>query len=158
MDKNKATIEFISNCPYIRDNPLFFNFINAEEDNNQIVTTSNDIMVNRPYIDGSVLKRYTFTIVNFKSISDTELVQGDDISNENVDDMLDLQGLIDWIDEQNEAHNYPDFGTTCEIQQMITTSENPRFDGVNTAITPALAMYSVAIRIDYIDYKKVIWS
>lgn len=156
-DKNIATLEFIASYPDIQSNPLFFNFINAKNDNIQFLTDSNDKVLNKPFIDGSVLKRYTFSLVITKSI--TELAVAKDIlSNENLDDMADIQAVMDWINEQNDIQNYPNFGEECIIEEMHTTSENPSLDGINTEVTPALALYSMEIRIDYIDYSKIIWK
>lgn len=158
IDKNQAVINYLACCPQIKNNPLYFNFINAGDNNSQFVTTANDISLNRKYVDGSVKKRYQFTLIVFKSITDAELVRLPEFSNENISDILDIQGIIDWIAEQEEEKNYPDFGESCEIELIETTTDAPRFDGVNAQVTPALAMYSVTIRIDYIDYSKTIWQ
>ena len=156
VDKNKAIIEFLATCPQIQETPLYFNFINAQNDTKQIITVSNDVYVNRPYIDGSVLKRYTFTLIDFKSISDLAIVlQFTGYDNENLDDMSDVQAVIDWISEQNELKNFPNFGEDCIVQEMHTTTENPNLDGINQ--DAGLAMYSITIQIDYIDVSKKVW-
>lgn len=154
-DKNQAIVTFLLECQQIKDSPLYFNFINAKNDAKQIMTVSNDTLLNRPYIDGSVLKRYSFTIIDFKSISDSALVNLVGYSNENIEELADVQSLMDWIKEQNDVQNYPDFGKDCEIQEMKTTAENPTLDGINE--DEQLAMYSFTIQIDYIDYSKKIW-
>ena len=157
IDKNQAIIDFLLQCPDIANSELYFNFINAEDDNKQIITESNDKFSNRSYIDGSVLKQYTFTLIDFKSITDSALVLIQDYPNENVVDVSDVQALINWINEQNKLQNFPDFGEGCEIQSIETTSENPSFEGVNTEVTPILAMYSISIRIEYIDNSEKLW-
>ena len=35
VDKNSAVIEYFLNCPVILENPLYFNFINAEDNTKQ---------------------------------------------------------------------------------------------------------------------------
>lgn len=157
VDKNTATLDFIATYPDVQTNPLFVNFINAKDNNIQFLTDSNEKILNKPFIDGSVMKRYTFSLVITKSITDMA-VPKDVMSNENIDDIADIQALMDWINEQGEKHIYPNFGENCIIEEMHTTSENPSLDGINTEVTPALALYSMEIRIDYIDYSKVIWS
>jgi len=156
-DKNQAIIDFLLQCPDIANSELYFNFINAEDDNKQIITESNDKFSNRSYIDGSVLKQYTFTLIDFKSITDSALVLIQDYPNENVVDVSDVQALINWINEQNKLQNFPDFGEDCEIQSIETTSENPNFEGINTEVTPTLAMYSISIKIEYIDNSEKLW-
>lgn len=160
VDKNKAIIDYILTCPQVRDSAaLYFNFINAKNDTTQIVTNSNDVYNNRTYIDGSVARRYTFTLITFRSVSENPVVVSlQDYSNENVVDLDTIQGLIDWIREQNDLHNFPDFGDTCDIQSIETTTDSPNLDGINSEVTPMLAMYSITIQVDYIDTSKKIWG
>lgn len=157
IDKNQAVIDYLCQCPQIQQSPLYFNFINAEDDTNQFVTTSNDRYANKSYIDGSVLKIYTFTIITYKSAADVAVVKLDGYPNENVSDMSDIQALIDWVSEQDEIHNYPDFGDDCVIDSIHTTTENPRFDGIDDQVKPPLAIYTTTIEITYIDYSKKLW-
>lgn len=160
MDKNKAILDFITTYSGIATSPIFVNFINAKDNDVQFVTSSNEKTLNRKFIDGSVMKRYTFSIMITKSITDLptlkQLEEGED--NENITDLADIQAFMDWVNEQGENSNYPDFGTNCVIEEMRTTAENPELEGLNTEVAPALALYSVEIGIDYIDYSKVIWS
>lgn len=157
VDKNKAVLNFLTNYSDIQNSPIFINFINAKNDTIQYLTSSNDKRVNRPYVDGSVKKRFTINLIISKSITDMAIAK-DILTNENLDDLADIQKMMDWVNEQGENHNYPDFGDKCVIEEMHTTSENPSVDGINTAVTPALCLYSMEIGIDYIDYTKVIWS
>ena len=153
-DKNQAVIDFLLDCPAIADNPLFFNFLQAQDENKQIIAQANDSTLNKRYLDGSVLKRYTFTIIDFRSVTYQAIPKLAGYTNENVEELLDVQGIIDWINEQADAGNYPDFGEDCIIDSMKTTSENPNLNGVDTQVTPALAKYSMSIQIDYIDTTK----
>ena len=168
-DKNQAILNFLIDCPAIQDNPVYFNFLTAKDGSSQIVTSTNDTAIDRKYVDGSVLRQFTFSLVTFMSISDNEIIFPDEatnpitsdsvtLSNENVEDMATMQGIIDWVNEQNDNANYPDFGSNAIIDEMEVTTTTPRFDGVNTEVTPMLAIYSIAIRISYIDTTKVIWS
>ena len=69
----------------------------------------------------------------------------------------DIQMLIDWIQEQEEAKNYPNFGETCIIDSITVTSENPVFNGIDDQTSPPLAVYSFTIEIAYLDISKRIW-
>ena len=157
-DKNQAIITFLSNCPQISENPIFFNFINAKDNDKQLVTVANDKAINKNYIDGSVMKRYTFTIIDFKSVAYRAIPKMTNLTDENVEEFMDTQAIVDWITEQAELRNYPNFGEECIIEDMRTTTENPNLNGVDTSVTPALAKYSVSIQIDYLDLSKVIWK
>lgn len=157
MDKNSAIINYILQCPQIVNSPLYFNFIDAKDNTTQIVTSSNDRYTEKPYITGSVAKQYTFTMVIFKSITEDAIVKLEGFAHENVEELAYIQELIDWIVEQNELHNYPDFGTDCNVISITTAEDTPRLVGINTEVTPALAMYNVTIQVEYIDNSKNIW-
>lgn len=157
IDKNQAIIDFLVQCPIIRDNPLYFNFINAKENNKQIIALANDKAVNKAYVDGCVEKRYSATIVDFKAVAYNQVVKQVGYQDENVSDMLEVQDIIDWINEQAELRNYPVFDDTCVIDEMRVTTENPRLNSVDTQTTPPLAKYSFTIQINYLDTSKKLW-
>lgn len=157
MDKNKATLDFLATYSGMATSPIFVNFMNAKDDDVQFLTASNDVATQRPFIDGSVMKQYTFSLIITKTVTDMPIAK-DIMTNENIDDIADIQKFMDWVNEQGENNIFPDFGELCEIEKMYTTSESPDLTGINTEVSPALALYSMEIRIDYIDYSKVIWS
>ena len=158
MDKEKAIIEFLLGCDQIRDNPLFFNFLNAKDNNKQLMTIANDKVVNRSYIDGSVMRRYTFTIVDYRTVAYQAVVKQEGYPNENLEEYLDVQLIVDWVTEQAEDHNYPNFGDKCIIEEMKTLTDQPSLNGVDSNTSPALAKYSISIQIDYLDISKRIWN
>ena len=157
VDKNQAIIDYLLQCTDINGKSIYFNLIDESDDSIQILTTAEDKMMNKPYIDGSVLKRYTFNIIVFKSITESPLVTQEGYTNENVDDLAEVQALLDWIIEQKDLQNYPDFGEYCLIDDIDTTTETPRFDGINSEMNPPLAMYSISIVIEYLDKSKMLW-
>ena len=156
IDKNQAVIDFLMTCPAIKDSDLYFNFTQAEENSKQILTLANEKILNKAFIDGSVYKRYTFTLVDFKAMTPKPIIQ--DRLDENVDNMLQVQDIIDWVTEQNDNHMYPDFGENCEIDEIRALTDNPKLNGVDSSIAPALAKYSVSIQIDYLDTSKRLWN
>jgi hypothetical protein len=163
MDKNKAVVDYLLTCPYIKNNPLFYNFGEAKSDNKQVVTIANDVSVDEPYIDGSVKRRYTFTLIDYQSVTYnavvTRTINNESTSvSENLDNTFKVQQVADWVTEQSEARNYPNFGSNCVIDDMLVVTDQPNMNGVDRAVTPALAKYSISIRIDYIDYSKAIWK
>lgn len=156
MDKNKAVIDFLIQCPAIQKSSLYFNFTQAEDENKQFVVDNNDKLTDKEFIDGSVLKHYKFMVIDYRSVTYQPIVKDPEFieANENVEELLDVQAFMDWINEQADAHNYPDFGEDCLIDDMRTLTENPNNNGVDTSLTPALAKYSISIQIDYIDISK----
>ena len=163
MDKNKAVINFLLTCGYIKNSPLYYTLGQAEADNKQVVTIATDVNIETPYIDGSVKRRYTFTIIDYQAVTPNVVITRtvDDTSvpvSENLDNAFKVQQVLDWITEQSNLRNYPDFGDDCVIDDMVVGTDQPNLNGVDRAVTPMLAKYSISIRIDYIDYSKAIWK
>lgn len=157
IDKNQAVVDYLIQCPQILNSPLYFNFINAKDDTNQFLTVSSDRYSNTSFIDGSVEKIYTFTIITYKSAADIAVVKIEGFSNENISDMSDIQALIDWVKDQDDIHNYPNFGEDCIVDSIRPTTDNPNFDGIDEQISPPLAVYSTSFEIRYIDVSKKLW-
>lgn len=162
MDKNKAIVQYLLQCPEIQNNPLFFNFADVQDNNKQIVTVANDKSVDRPYIDGTVRRRYAFTIMDYKSIAYNAIVKIEgtsvDYTDENILDMMDTQSILDWVTLQNKNKNFPDFGSDCEVESIEAVTDNPNLNGVDTNTTPAVARYSITIEVYYLDKSEVIWG
>ena len=158
MDKNAAMIAYLQTCPAIVNSPLYFNFIHARNDNKQIITLANDKIINKRFIDGSVLKTYAITVVDFKSSAYNPIIQTNVEGNENVEDMDSVQEIIDWIEQQDDLHNYPDFGADCIIESIGANTENPVLDGIDTSSTPILTQYSVTIEVTYLDKSRIVWG
>lgn len=158
VNKNQAIIDFLIQCDEIKGSSLYFNFINAKDTNKQIITQSNNKSLNRTYIDGSVLKRYTFTVIAFMSVAPNPIPKVEGMMDENVRDLVDVQSVIDWVTQQNDERNFPDFGEECEIEEIQALSENPNLDGIDNNTSPPLAKYSLTIRVEYIDHTKAVWN
>lgn len=158
MDKNQAVIDFLLTCPIIQSHSLFFNFINAKDKSKQVSSIATNTSINKKYIDGSVLKRYTFSIIDFCSVSYQAIPKNAELVSENVADLQLVQDLMDWINEQADINNYPDFGTDCVVEEMTTTTNMPNLNGIDTQVTPPLAKYSITINIDYLDTSKMWWK
>lgn len=158
VDKNQAIIDFLLNCPQISSNPLYFNAIQAQDNNKEIVTQTTDRAVQRPYIDGTVERQFLFTLVDFRSVTYQAIPKVAGLPSENVQEMLDVQGILDWVSEQNDNRNYPDFGEDCIVDEMFPTTDTPKLNGIDTTANPVLAKYSITIRITYLDTSKRLYN
>lgn len=154
VNKNQAVIEFLKTCPDIKNSPLYFNFGEAKDNAKQIVTTGNDKALNSSYIDGSILKQFTFTVTDYKSIASLAIPNIANYIGENVEDIMDVQAIIDWITVQADNRNFPDFGSDCQIDEMRAMSDNPNLTGVDNSVSPNLAKYSFSVQIVYLDTSK----
>lgn len=152
MDKTKAVLQFLQTCPYLKEDSLFFNFGNIKDNAHQLMTTSNDVALHTPYIDGSVLRRYELSIDSFKSVTYNSVIENK--SAENVDEFESVQQLLDWIEEQDTYQNYPDFGERFQIDKMHTLTTQPELLDVDTSVEPPMAIYRITIQIDYLDSTK----
>lgn len=156
MDKSQAVLAFLQTCPLISADPLFFNFGNIEDNAHQAIIRSDDIALQKPYVDGSVLKRFTFSIDNFKSVAYNPVVNN--LPDENLDGFKEVQAILDWINSQDKLHNYPIFDSVYFIEKMETLTTKPDLVGVDTEVTPAIAIYRISIQIDYIDNTDRLWN
>ena len=161
VDKNKAVINYLLQCSDIANSPLYFNLIDAKDNTIQIISRAEDKYTSRPFVDGTVQKQFTFTLLTFRSISDLEIVKPigtEEFPNENVEELNAVQALIDWVQEQNDLKNFPDFGEECMIESIDTTTDNPIFDGIDSQANPPIAIYRIVIVIEYIDTRKQIYN
>lgn len=158
VDKNQAVIEYLLSCPIVQDNQLFFNFAEEADDNNQIITHGDDTALNKPYIDGSVSKSFTFTMLIYKAVTYNPVVKTEGYVDESVSDISDIQAVIDWVIEQNENKVFPNFGESCIIESVEPTTNRPTLNGVNVSAQPPLAQYQVLIKITYLDISKMLWK
>lgn len=156
MDKNKAVIKFLMNCPTIQENPLFFNFADIEDNSNHVITGKDS--TKKSYVDGSFLKQYTFTIACYKSIAHIPIAHIENFKDENIENMAIVQEILDWIDEQADNHNYPDFGEHIIVDDMKILSTDPNLSGVDISVNPPVARYTIGVKISYIDNSKAIWN
>jgi hypothetical protein len=155
--KNEAVVQFLMQCPVIQENPLFFNFAHEDDGNNHFITESD--VVKTKYVDGSVLKQYTFTIANYSSIAHVAVVDEESgIISQNMENMSKVQDILDWINEQASEFNFPDFGEKCAVDSMETITTDPDLDGIDTSVNPPIARYSVGVRLQYIDKSKMLWE
>lgn len=157
VDKNQAMINFLVNCPTVSSNPLFFNFAKARENNNQFMTLSNNLNMHEPYIDGSVLKQYNFILLTYKTISFNPIINQGGYEDENITEVAQFQEIIDWVKEQAEISNFPDFGEECIVDKMEVLADNPVLYDVDESVSPPLVRYSITIRVEYLDNTHKLW-
>lgn len=146
-DKHGAVFDWFYKCPVFQE--LFFIF--APDDNGNAVLVPNDVisslsddnLTEQAYIDGSKIRIYTFTAIQFLPYgtgSNMEAV-------ENIDYVRKVQEIAAWIDEQAQQGILPDFGEKCEIQKVEVLN---MADGIS-AVDENGAKYMFAVRFKYLD-------
>lgn len=123
----------------IADTVLRFNFSPESPDSISIITRYSDHVVRR-FITDDVEKEYGFAIIIVKSYSQ-------DTDDVNIEAMNFAQAFMDWLDEQNAAKNFPDFGEGTEVLSIDNLQNMPNLAGINE--DGSLARYQVQGRVLY---------
>lgn len=121
---------------------IHFNFSPDSNDSVALITNYSDKVVKK-FITRDVQKQYGFTILITKAYSSDD----DDL---NLEAMNFAQAFMDWIDEQNEKKEFPDFGERCTVEKMENLQNMPNLSGVSEEGT---ARYMMQARILYRERK-----
>lgn len=142
--KTEAVEEWAKTWPEF-DGYLKLNATTSELGESSLITDYNDRVVNyedEAYIDGTAPRRYSFSINLILQWSDGY----DDV---NMESMKYASRLLDWVNDQFDEGNIPDFGENAQITSIGTVSNLPAL--VSTFADEPLALYTIAARINYIE-------
>jgi len=154
MDKNKIVLDYLLTSEEV--SKLYFQYSIAAKDSMQIQTSTVESAQRKGYIDGSRPRRLDYTFVWFKPLGFIPVVANAGGSPQNVAELDDVQSIIDWIEEQNDSHNFPNFGSNCVVDRIYCLNDTPQLVGVDTSSNPPLARYKFTLRIEFIDYSHAI--
>lgn len=134
--KHKVLQEWVET--FLENNYLYFESADAYPNVRVIVPKVGDY-VNKTDICGFKYKSYTFAFIGYEQL-DTGT---SDINTQNLEIM---DSFNEWIEEQQEAQNFPDFGPNCSEYELV-----PLQNMANLAMITedGLAKYMLAVRIDY---------
>ncbi len=142
MSKHDAVkAYFVSKVKELAGSMLNFNF-SPESPNSISLLTNYSDKVRKKCITGDALKEYGFSIIIVKEYSS----ESDDL---NLEAMNFAQTFMEWLEEQNEKKEYPDFGENCTIEKMENLQNMPNLSGVN--YEAGLARYMIQVRIIYTE-------
>ena len=136
---------WLRECPRIRD--LYFSFGEAKRGATVLapVTAFADEF-DREFIDGGGLKHCDFALIRFETIDPPP-----DGGAENVEILLDVGALAEWIADQNDAGAFPDFPEDCLITGVHVL---PSGAGGIAAHDEYSAQYMLQFRVEYIYQKE----
>lgn len=138
--KTDAVTEWAKKWPEF-DGYLKLNATKTELDESSLVTNYTDVSVGEPYIDKTAPRRYMFSL-------NLVLSWSDGFDDTNLDSMKYASKLLDWVNDQFDEGNLPDFGDA--IITSIETDQN--LPALNFVFADdSLAQYTIAARIDYIE-------
>ncbi len=116
VNKEKALHEWANTNPFF-NNQLLFDFLDGHEGSCAISPVYQDAVL-KTYIGGTKIRQYTFSLQIMLTVSDST-------DNTNVENMFTLRQWQDWITEQEENKNYPDFGANCSDYRLENLNSTP---------------------------------
>ena len=150
MDYVTPFIKWLLKSDYIKKNKLFFNAAKANNNNIQIVTQQISKDEDKEFVDGSVLHRILFTVFDYKSVQFNQLVKTKLEQDENLENLLAVGNINEFIAQMEKNGDYPVFGDKYEVQKIYSkylTPSSPSFD-----TTLSLAKYSIPIICEVLEY------
>ena len=135
-NKNTAMLEYLRQYPGLQSF-LFFNSMVDQIGNTAVQTVSGETW-EKKYVRGHGIKQWDFAVV--------KIAQADTgTSDINADETQAVQDFMDWIDEQNETGNFPDFspGKVLSIQNL---QNMPNFAGIDNNEGTAKYMFQCRVR------------
>jgi len=112
VKKEEILLEWVRINPFLTNKTLL-NFLGDNDGQAAIIPIEETVV--EKYMDGSKLVNYDFLWQVMYSVSDTT-------DSTNTDRMFDLRQWQDWIDEQNENGNLPDFGDGYDMYEVQNLS------------------------------------
>ncbi len=143
-DFNKAVKEWLMQCPAIREDKMYFNFLSAGDENQAFQTIEHSTVTED--IVGNEIGQYTFSIIDFRSLSKMPFK----FTMRDIDKAAAVEQINKWIREQCKNRNFPVFDS-CEIDK-ITVPPSPTFAGQDNSEGMHLAKYIIQVVIDYIKF------
>lgn len=135
-NKHLAMREWVEGFLY--DNYLYFESADASPGVRMMVPQYGDY-VNKVDILGAKYKSYTFIFIAYEQLDPGT-------SDVNITNMQVMDSFIEWLEEQKEDENYPEFGDNCseyEIQPLQNMAN------LATVTEDGLAKYMLGVRINY---------
>jgi len=139
VNKEAKLIEWAQQNPYLKDK-LKMNWLAEHNGSCSVAPISGESDVEK-YMDGSSVKHYDFMFQVMLPISDTT-------DGVNINNMFELRQWQGWIDEMEEAGNYPDFGELCYNYELKNLAGAPM---LAQAYENGMAKYQFPARLVYTE-------
>ncbi len=140
-NKHQAMYEYILQNETIQK--LFY-LTNEAQDNSVTITPVYSDEVIKQYIDGTAERQYDFAVALYKNLSDVPFDM------ENLVSMTEAQSFMDWIDAQDAAGNFPDFGQACTVTKIRNLQDMPGVAGEDGKHIK----YLFQCRVEYTEKRK----
>ena len=117
---------------------LFFNFSGTDDGDTAIATSGETVLDD--YIDGSQRRRYAFELIRYLPATFDPNDPG------NVTMMEDVDRIVEWVEQQNTAGNFPEFPTGSYVERVSVLDDST---GYVAATDQNMAKYMIPFAIDY---------
>lgn len=138
VNKHKVMKDWVSG--FLEDNNLYFESTEEYPGVRTLVPNYGDY-VNKTDILGNKYKSYSFVFIGYETI-DTGT------SDVNLTNMEIFDAFNEWLEEQKELKNFPNFGEKCHDYDIIILQN---MANLATIASDNLAKYMLGARIDYIE-------
>lgn len=153
MTRNEIMLEYLMGCEAIKQ--LYFEYGEMRSGALQMSTMSTETAAQSAYVDGSRPRQLDYSLVWYKPIAITPVRNpATGQYNPTVAELDDVQGIIEWIEAQNDAHELPDFGEGYVVDAVRCLQDVPRLLGIDTSYSPAMARYSFTVRVEFVDFTR----
>lgn len=132
-----ALWEWFAGCAEIAR--LFFNF-GGDGDGDTVIAPSGDTLLD-DYIDGSQRRRYAFELYRTLPLTTDPNDDG------NVLMLEDVESVLQWVRDQNDDGNYPEFPDGCTIDSVSVLED---MNGYVSMVDQSTARYMIPMAITYI--------
>ena len=136
ISRHKVMQEWVQE--FLDDNHLYFESTDAYPNVRAIVPNYGDY-VRKTDILGNKYKSYSFVFIGYERID----FGTSDINIENMDI---FDKFNEWLEEQKQNENFPDFGTNCSEYDIIILQNMANLSSITD---DNLAKYMLGARIDY---------
>lgn len=134
--KHKIMQEWVQQ--FLDENYLYFESADAYPNVRVLVPNYGDY-VNKTDILGNKYKSYSFVFVGYEEVDPGT-------SDINTDNLEIFDAFNEWLEEQKEKKNFPDFGDNCSEYDIIILQN---MANLATITNDNLAKYMLGARIDY---------
>lgn len=136
VNKHKAMQDWVQQ--FLDDNYLYFESTDAYPNVRTLVPNYGDYLRGTDIL-GTKYKSYSFVFVGYEEIDPGT-------SDTNTENMSVFDRFNEWLEEQKEAQNFPDFGDKCSEYDIIILQN---MANIATITNDNLAKYMLGARIDY---------
>ena len=144
MTYTQSVKEWLMQCPAIRADRIYFNYLSAGDRNQCFQTVENSTSTED--ILGNEIGKYTFAVIDFRSLTKNPLFR----TSKDLDSLADAGQINEWLRAQRRARNFPVFDGA--VVDDIEVPPEPVFAAEDKSEGMNLAKYMIQVVIHYTKF------